>query len=151
MRVYTSVYDREKNSDKYILKAIKHYFGEGVEFCRVNGVPKIIPNESRYISVTHTDTYIAIALSDKPVGIDSEMINERRNYRAIAKKMCWNDDLSPTQFYKKWTEYEARFKANIGAIGAVRYFDVFKGAITALVSGDNELVEFYPLEQIMTI
>lgn len=150
MRVYTCVYDREKSSDKYILKAIKHYFGEGVEFCRINGAPKIIPNESRYISVTHTDTYIAIAVSDKPVGIDAEMINERRNYRAIAKKMCWNDDLSPTQFYKKWTEYEARFKAKID-VGVVRYYDVFKGAITAVVSGDNELVEFYPLEQIMTI
>lgn len=155
MRIYTCVYDREKSSDKYIFKAINHYFGEGVGFRRINGVPHVFTNDainkSRYISVTHTDTYIAIALSDKPVGIDSEMIDERRNYRAIAKKMCWNDDLSPTQFYKKWTEYEARFKANIGELGVVRYFDVFKGAITALVSLDNELVEFYPLEQIMTI
>lgn len=151
MRVYTSVYDREKSSEKYILEAIKHYFGEGVKFCYINGAPKIIPNESRYISVTHTDTYIAIAVSDKPVGIDSEMINERRNYRAIAKKMCWKGDLSLTQFYKKWTEYEARFKANIGESATVRYYDIFKGAITALVSDNDELVEFYPLEQIMTI
>lgn len=155
MRIYTSVYDREKSSDDYILKAVKHYLGEGVKFCRVNGKPQLIANnsmkESMYISVTHTDTYIAVAMSDKPLGIDIEMINERRNYRAIAKKMCWSDDLSLTQFYKKWTEYEARFKANIGESATVRYYDIFKGAITALVSDNDELAEFYPLEQIMTI
>lgn len=155
MRVYTSVYDREESSDKNILVAIRHYFGDGIGFCRINGKPQLISdksvNDSMYISVSHTDTYIAVAVSDKPVGIDTEMINERRNYRAIAKKMNWNADISPIAFYKKWTEYEARFKANICETATVRYYDIFKGAITALVSETDELAEFYPLEQIMTI
>lgn len=151
MRVYTSVYDRDKGSDKYILSAIRHYFGEDVGYCRIDGAPQIIPSGSKYISVTHTDTYIAIALSDKPIGIDVEMINPSRNYRAIAKKMGWGDGCTCEEFYLKWTGYEARFKANTCESVTVRYYDVFKGVITALVSEDDSVAEFYPLEQILTI
>lgn len=151
MRVYTSVYDRDKGSDMYILVAVRHYFGEGVGYCRKDGAPQIIPNGSRYISVTHTDTYIAVALSDTPIGIDIERVDASRNYRAIAKKMGWGEECSCDEFYRKWTEYEARFKANVDENVAVRYYDVFKGAITALVSVGDSIAEFYPLEQIMTI
>lgn len=151
MRVYTSVYDRDKGSDKYILSAVRHYFGEDVGYSRIDGAPQIIPSGSRYISVTHTDTYIAIALSDKPIGIDVEMINASRNYHAIAKKMGWGDKCTCEEFYLKWTEYEARFKANACESVTARYYDVFKGAITALVSEDDSVTEFYPLEQILTI
>lgn len=151
MRVYTSVYDRDKGSDMYILVAVKHYFGESVGYSRIGGVPQIIPSGSRYISATHTDTYIAVALSDKPIGIDAEIIDASRNYHAIAKKMGWSVECSCDEFYRKWTEYEARFKANISESVTVRYYDVFKGVITAVISNDESIAEFYPLEQIMTI
>lgn len=151
MRVYTSVYDRDKGSDLYILSAVRHFFGDDVGYCRIDGAPQIIPSGSRYISVTHTNTYFAVALSDKPIGIDAEMIDTSRNYRAIAKKMGWGDSCSCEEFYLKWTEYEARFKADTCESVTVRYYNVFKNAITALVSVDDSIAEFYPLEQILTI
>lgn len=72
-----------------------------------------IIHENGYISLAHSKKYVVLIISDKPVGIDIEYLNTKRNYKEISKFLGFERVHSLLDFYKKFTAYEADFKSKI--------------------------------------
>lgn len=90
---------------------------EKIELLRAeNGKPYIKGNPA-YISISHSGDFVAAAVSEKPIGIDIEIIKEKD--LDFTKKLFCDSDLefinsesdSLTAFYKVWTAKEAYLKA----------------------------------------
>ena len=82
---------------------------------RSNGQPYLTDNY-RYISISHTREYVAIAISEEPIGIDIEMIG--RNAITVIKailshhemELFLQSDEPDSEALRLWTAKEAAFK-----------------------------------------
>lgn len=70
-----------------------------------------IKNDEFYFSISHSLDYICVAFSDQEIGFDIEKIREK-NYKKIAKRMNFNCN-TLEDFFKLWTEFEAKYKSRI--------------------------------------
>ncbi len=86
-----------------------------------------------HISISHSDTIVAVAISDSPVGIDTEKI-KNRDFK-ICRKVCTekeeviikNSNNPLEAFYKIWTAKEAYFKkegTGITKLKAISYENI---------------------------
>ncbi len=95
-----------------------------------NGKP-FINEGGLYISISHSEEWVACALSENPVGIDIEKIKpvsqklieyvctqNEREYVLLTK-----DDEVMKRFFAVWTAKEAFFKKNNGKIKNIRSID----------------------------
>ena len=76
-----------------------------------NGKPYIEGNPL-FFSVSHSKSKAIIALCDKPVGVDMEVITDRK-YNAVISRLCAEetDEIKTlTDFLKHWTVREAYIK-----------------------------------------
>lgn len=90
-----------------ILKEV--YNIENREIFFDSGKP-FIKDNTKFLSISHSCEYIALAFSDYPCGIDIEKIRPR-DYKKIAKRMKFSVcDIG--DFYACWTKYEAEYKLN---------------------------------------
>ena len=94
------------------------------EYAETNGctmpLPRLLPNgkwvaDNCYLSLSHTDGYVAAAVSDLPVGVDIERTNRKLAkglYDRIAcgKEKALYATLDNTQLLQLWTAKEAVFK-----------------------------------------
>lgn len=95
--------------DKYI-DLTKVRFGK-------NGKPYLQGN-AKYFSLSHTNKTIAVAISDKPIGIDIEYILQNDICDKLAFKLLKKDQLQQylkskhraLWFTKYWTQHEAYLK-----------------------------------------
>ena len=86
-----------------------------------------------YVSISHTDGYVAVALADKPVGIDIEYIDDSRNFCRLADRFfkgkeleAFNNSHNALTFYEIWTKKEAYSKIlGSGTAELFKGFDVF--------------------------
>ena len=76
-----------------------------VEF--INKKP-YLKSRTKYFSISHSEEYLVIAISDFECGIDIEKI-KKRDFVAISKRMKFSCD-KLEDFYKEWTKFEARYK-----------------------------------------
>lgn len=93
--------------------------------------------DNYYISVTHTDGVVMLALSDKPVGIDAE-----KSDRKVPETM---KDIF------NWTAYEAKCKLSADGIklsevraggdytDGVSFHTFLRGYVLAIAGGDKDL------------
>lgn len=93
--------------------------------------------DNYYISVTHTDGVVMLALSDKPVGIDAE-----KSDRKVSETM---KDIF------NWTAYEAKCKLSGDGIklsevraggdytDGVSFHTFLRGYVLAIAGGDKDL------------
>lgn len=153
---------------KHVEGAIEVYYIDHVPIVDSRGITKEFKmstsfltgrSDRIYVSAAHTERYLAIALSDQPIGIDIECKKHRDNYARIADKIgesCSNED----EFYQIWTRYEARIKARgtmsayckaynvLGAFNVdtlpIQYYDVFDNTLMAVAGVGN--AEFTPME-----
>ena len=77
----------------------------------VNGKP-YLKNNPFYFSITHSGEYLIIAISDKQIGIDTEMIKERKlnkviDYAFNNKEIALIKIEGLTKFYELWCSKEA--------------------------------------------
>lgn len=63
-----------------------------------------------FVSVSHCQNFVVVALSDEPVGVDIEKITNKKNFQKIAERMHFENCKTPYDFFKSWTAYEADFK-----------------------------------------
>jgi len=77
--------------------------------------------ELGYVSLSHSNGFIAIASSSTPVGIDMELIKPKDNYNQIleqidavkqARELLNNGYDIQTAFFQLWTKREAVYKLN---------------------------------------
>lgn len=57
-----------------------------------------------FFSITHSDEYVAVAVSDRPVGIDMERL------RPADPRLAERIGADPTRFFEEWTAKEAHYK-----------------------------------------
>ena len=101
--------------------------------------PKLKDGE-KYFSISHSNEYIAIAVSDFDCGIDIEEI-KNRDYKKISKRMKFNSD-SLESFYMNWTKYEAEYKLGIKS-NAIYSFQIPRYTITAASVNRNERFDVF--------
>lgn len=81
-----------------------------------NGKPYIPERDDIHFNISHSGDYVALALSDKPVGIDIEMIKPVN--KTLAKKILNEEEFlvfeasedKDSEFIKFWTMKEAVIK-----------------------------------------
>lgn len=94
----------------------------------------------KYLSVSHSGEYIALAFSDSECGIDIEKIKPR-NYTKISERMGFKSE-SLDDFYYNWTEYEAAYKLGSNYSSVSRY-KLDNYVLTAVSSDPEEEYELY--------
>ena len=100
----------------------------------------ILKSGTKFISLSHSGNYIAIAFSDANCGIDIEQIKQR-DYKKISKRMKFRSS-SLKEFYMNWTEYEATFKLG-GRHNRVFITEIPGYIITAVSTNKGEQLELY--------
>ena len=94
------------------------------EYAETNGrtmpLPRLLPNgkwvaDNCYLSLSHTDGYVAAAVSDLPVGIDIERTNRKLAKGLYDRIVCGKEKAlyttpDNTQLLQLWTAKEAVFK-----------------------------------------
>lgn len=92
-----------------------------------------LKSREKFFSISHSNDYIAIVISDYNCGIDIEYKKERTNYQKIAERMRFKPCISLDEFYKEWTLYEATYKLN-EEVKSVKQFDIELYSITTVSS-----------------
>ena len=82
-------------------------------------------------NISHSHDFGLIGISDRPIGVDIEKINETRNWRSIAESMFSKEELkwlkarpSCERFYLLWTLKEARLKCDGFSCGSTIFKEV---------------------------
>lgn len=65
-----------------------------------------------HFSLSHTDDFVAVAISNVNVGIDIELLDKKRDYSALKDKVLFGEEKfdDKKQFLTIWTIKEAYFK-----------------------------------------
>lgn len=66
-----------------------------------------LPQQSLYLSVSHTRQAVSVAVSSEPIGLDLETIKARDYHSFISPLMAFNGIDSLDEFYRRWTACEA--------------------------------------------
>ena len=115
------LYSKPKRQTEQLIShiLIKHLLGQVKEIKhQQNGAPYI--DEEKYISISHSRKSIAVAISEKPIGIDLEEI-DRKQYSLLKKfttpnEQLWVESSNDKQLISAiiWSAKEAIYKlANI--------------------------------------
>ena len=104
-----------------------------------NGKP-YLADSSKYISISHTREYVAIAVSDQPIGVDVEIIS--RNAFAVAESFlkpremeCLYKEDNPTEeALFLWCVKEAAFKLASEKVSVLKEIGITKNANDYLVT-----------------
>lgn len=92
---------------------LDHYFGYGVALCHTPDGAPFIEGSDRYISISHCGKAVAVAISDRPVGIDVEYRGGR--LRTVAHRYfpeCTeaHENIPESFLLTAWTFKEAAYK-----------------------------------------
>ena len=84
-----------------------------------NGKPYIKSHENIFVSISHSGDMVVCAVSDRPVGIDTEKI--RAYNPAVARKVFHENEIMTDSLYtKKWTILESALKLDGTGISELR-------------------------------
>ena len=86
-----------------------------------SGKPRLWPVDGKmiFISLSHVEDILLVALAaDSDVGIDVEVIRERRYAKQIAARYFDSEPKNIDDFYRAWTAREAFIKAIGSSIGS---------------------------------
>lgn len=82
---------------------------ENVEFLIKNNKP-YVENCPVYFSISHSKNIVLAAFANCEIGADIEFMKQR-NFKEIFDRFKYeSNDLSKENFYKFWTQYEAKIK-----------------------------------------
>ena len=100
---------------------------DDLSICRTSGGKPYFASADLFFSITHAKDTVAVALSDTPVGIDIEFIDERRDILSLSRRFFAPDEHktisesnSPTEdFFALWTKKEALAKITGEGLSAI--------------------------------
>lgn len=88
---------------------------KNVEFSIKNNKP-YVENSPVYFSISHSKNIILAAFANCEIGADIEFM-KKRNFKEIFEHFKYNtNDLSKENFYRFWTQYEAKIKLQQGPV-----------------------------------
>ena len=101
-------------SEHAVKKVLSEYFGiaDVSIFKTPNGKPYLL-NKQLFFSVSHTETMLFLAFSDKEIGLDAEREQRKINYSRILKNFSSEEALeirSTQDFLKHWVAKESAIK-----------------------------------------
>lgn len=121
IKIYYSFIKKEESAKlrDYVLK---EFFGvEGKIVKNENGKP-YIEGSPYHFNITHSHEMVMLAVSDKPIGIDVERIEER-DYKKFSKRFFSEEEQSRVNgllsFYVLWTKKESFVKYLGGSVADV--------------------------------
>ncbi len=116
--------DEHETAKELLFSLVKEHIPSlyGISLCHeCSGIPYLSQNGKKihdiYVSLSHSHSLCAAAVSDKPVGIDVELVRGIKNESKIASRFLTEIDFpfdaekTDYPFFYKWTYYEACFKA----------------------------------------
>ena len=121
---------------KIVLEVAKSVYGVEDEIVYEGKRPHF-KNNGIYFSISHSENLIVVAFDEEPVGIDVEFVKSR-NFKKLAKRYNIKIE-TPTDFYKWWTAYEAKYKNASGKI--VKTFELLPEYICS-ISTEKALASF---------
>lgn len=136
-----------KNFLKYKLEEKGLTFNKEIGYT-LEGKPFFINNPNQEFSISHTKTHIAVALHNKPIGIDIESIREYKS--AIAQRFLHpqeaiflatlnNKDLQNRAFTQLWTLKEAYVKCT--GEGIANNLKTFQIVLSKDLSGTPQIFD----------
>ena len=69
-----------------------------------------LTHKNCFLSLSHSQNLVVLALSQNPIGIDTENTHKKRNFKSICRFLKWKDCTDLNEFYKLFTQYEADYK-----------------------------------------
>ncbi len=113
--------------------AAKALIDMGVQNLRYeeNGKPLA---DNCYVSISHSGNMVAVCISENPVGIDIEKIDDKRNFIKLSKRIfrgkeleAFNNNPTAELFYEIWTQKEAYSKIDGQGVNEIMSgFDVYE-------------------------
>lgn len=116
-----------------------------------NGKPYVEGNRV-FFSLSHTSAYAVIAVSDRPIGIDAEVLREKK-YTSVLKRFSGRERAQIVSFYEfleNWVVKEAYIKLRgytlashlkrLEYYGGVLYADGQRTDCNILIFSDGELI-----------
>ena len=100
---------------------------DDLSICRTSGGKPYFASRDLFFSISHAKDTVAVALSDTPVGIDIEFIDERRDILSLSRRFFAPDEYkaisesnSPAEdFFALWTKKEALAKITGEGLSAI--------------------------------
>lgn len=87
---------------------INEKYSKSIKDCELNfskrGKPLL---KGLYISLSHTDEFYAVCVSQNRCGIDIEKMTEKDNMKEISKHVFNEEITDKKEFYKNWTKFES--------------------------------------------
>lgn len=94
---------------------------------------KLVSNQE-FLSLTHTDDTVILAVSKEPVGIDTENILKVRNFESLSKHMGFSLTTDPDTFYRNFTAYEADYKLGKEHLPAHHFYFYHQNLIVCIAT-----------------
>ena len=88
---------------------LESYLGSRVKLGHKRSGAPYIQGDDRYISLSHKDDYLVVALSSDPIGVDIELLEGKDAYFRIARRYFGEkvEDGDVEGFFRAWTKREA--------------------------------------------
>ena len=119
---------------KIVLDIAKSVYGVEDEIVYEGKRPHF-ENNGIYFSISHSENIVVVAFDNEPIGVDVEFVKSR-NFKKLAER--YNILIkTPTDFYKWWTAYEAKYKNAGGKF--VKTFELLPEYICS-ISTEKDLV-----------
>ena len=132
--VFTS---KKRNIEHQIGRFLTKYIAENM-FNITN--TEIITCSDLKFSISHSEDYVAVAFSEKEIGLDIEKYKER-NLEKLSKYFSKKFD-NQEEFYKYWTLFEANYKSNLTDENKTSFkYNDYYIAISSLDNCDD--IKFY--------
>jgi len=130
-------------SEDFSKKILIDVYKNNSEIIRKNSKP-FVKDNSLFLSISHSNSFVAIAFDKNEIGIDIEM-KKPRNYNEILKYFGINnnENIDQNEFFKIWTTYEAEYKSGIQE--SILSFE-YKNYICTVSSKSNETPKIYETE-----
>ncbi len=117
MRIYVSEM-HDKNGSQAVRELLAYGFREmyGEELPEIaktdKGKPYFPTVPNVHFSLSHTDTHVMCAISDRPVGCDIQLV--RQVSERLKHRTCTEKELEVFDFFQLWTLKESWIKLNGG-------------------------------------
>ena len=109
-----NVINQKKSTFGLLKKAVKEVFDFDDDFKHIEKTKNGKPISSKYfLSISHSKNVVAVAIASENIGIDVEMIDEKKDFNKLKKYILNKNETmisSIEELTSLWTKKEAKFK-----------------------------------------
>lgn len=107
------------------------------QFLMAHYVKNQFDSEFKYTSIAHKDNFVIVAASNMPIGVDIEDASKNRDFKTMSEFMNFSNVKNADDFYRAFTEYEARYKMPTPDCGRTRFYTIGNYMICVVSNEQN--------------